>query len=233
MRCPSHSLSLARFFVCSLGCSLALIAWTRPAVAQETAGAPATAPETDKQSSVDQVPIDEIRRYVTVYNAIKQAYVEPVEDRALMQSAIRGLLLDLDPHSAYLVKSAAEAFDEDTDGAYGGIGVEVQQQADGTILVIAPIDDTPAARAGLKTGDVITAVDGKLLTPELDGNNPLRGEPGTKTVLTILRENAKQPLLITVQREVIRISSVRSKLLEPGYAYVRVSAFQRAIRGLE
>jgi carboxyl-terminal processing protease len=186
---------------------------------------PAASKKAD-ESEASKVPLEEIRRYVSVFNAVKYAYVEPVEDRKLMQSAIRGLLLDLDPHSAYLVRSDAEAFDDDTNGAYDGIGVEVQQQPDGTILVIAPIDDTPAARAGVKPGDLIIAIDGKTLTPEQIDNNPLRGEPGSKTVLTVQREGAKKPIDIAVQRETIRISSVRSRMLEPGYAYVRVSAFQ-------
>ena len=175
---------------------------------------------------LDKIPLEEIRRYVNVYNVVKQAYVEPIDDRKLMQSAVRGLLLDLDPHSAYLVKQAADAFTEDSDGAYDGIGVEVQQQPDGTILVVSPIDDTPAAKAGVKSGDIITAVDGKALTPEVADGNPLRGAPGSKTVLTIQREGAAKPLLITVQRETIRISSVRSRMLEPEYGYIRVSAFQ-------
>ncbi len=186
---------------------------------------PAAAKKAD-ESEASKVPLEEIRRYVSVFNAVKYAYVEPVEDRKLMQSAIRGLLLDLDPHSAYLVRSDAEAFDEDTSGAYDGIGVEVQQQPDGTILVIAPIDDTPAARAGVKPGDIIIAIDGRTLTPEQIDNNPLRGEPGSKTTLTVQREGAKKPLDIAVQRETIRISSVRSRMLEPGYAYLRISAFQ-------
>lgn len=201
-----------------------------PAIAQEVKpeGKPADAAATKKadESEASKVPLEEIRRYVSVFNAVKHAYVEPVEDRKLMQSAIRGLLLDLDPHSAYLVRSDAEAFDEDTDGAYEGIGVEVQQQPDGTILVIAPIDDTPAARAGLKPGDLIIAIDGRTLTPEQIDNNPLRGELGSKTRLSVQREGEKKPLDITVQRETIRISSVRSRMLEPGYGYVRISAFQ-------
>jgi carboxyl-terminal processing protease len=179
-----------------------------------------------KESEEIKIPIEEIRRYVNVYNAVKQAYVEPIDDRKLMQSAIRGLLLDLDPHSAYLPKRAAEAFEENSDGAYDGIGVEVQQQPDGSILVIAPIDDTPAAKAGVKAGDVIIAVDGKALTPEVAEGNPLRGAPGSKTVLSIQREGAPKPLQLTVQRDTIRISSVRGRMLEPEYGYIRVSAFQ-------
>jgi carboxyl-terminal processing protease len=201
-----------------------------PADAKPAESKPAESKPVDTKASAaadaSKVPIEEIRRYVNVFNAVKQAYVEPVEDRKLMQSAIRGLLLDLDPHSTYLVRSDAQAFDEDANGAYDGIGVEVQQQPDGSILVIAPIDDTPAARAGIKPGDIIVAVDGKPLTPEQADDNPLRGAPGSKTVLTVQREGAKKPLEIAVQRDTIRISSVRSRMLEPGYAYLRISAFQ-------
>ncbi len=217
-----------------LACLLAMSAGTVltfQAVAQEStppaAGKPKPPAKTsDAKENENKIPLEEIRRYVNVYNAVKQAYVEPVDDRKLMQSAIRGLLLDLDPHSAYLVKSAADAFEEDSNGAYDGIGVEVQQQPDGTILVIAPIDDTPAAKAGVKPGDTIIAIDGKPLTPDGDGGNPLRGKPGSKTVLTVQRDGSAKPLQITVQRETIRVSSVRGRMLEPGYAYIRVSAFQ-------
>lgn len=204
---------------------IALALCAAPVLAQDAAPTKEIVAKAD-QSEDGKVPLEEIRRYVNVFNAVKHAYVEPVEDRKLMQSAIRGLLLDLDPHSAYLVRSDAEAFDEDTNGAYDGIGVEVQQQPDGTILVIAPIDDTPAARAGLKPGDIIIAIDGKVLTPEQADSNPLRGESGSRTVLTVQREGAKKPLELTVQRETIRISSVRARMLEPGYAYLRISAFQ-------
>ena len=207
---------------------LALALCVQPALAQEAKPADGEAAKTVKTAEAEssKVPLEEIRRYVSVFNVVKQAYVEPVEDRKLMQSSIRGLLLDLDPHSAYLVRSDAEAFDADTNGAYDGIGVEVQPQPDGTILVIAPIDDTPAARAGVKPGDIIIAVDGKPLTPELADSNPLRGAPGSKTVLTVQREGTPKPLELTVQRETIRIGSVRGKMLEPGYGYLRISAFQ-------
>ena len=101
-----------------------------------------------------------------VYNAVKEAYVDSVDDRALMQSAIAGLLLDLDPHSAYLDKAESESFDEQTTGAYDGIGVELLQQNDNTLKVIAPIDDTPAARAGILAGDTIIAIDGKPIAQD-------------------------------------------------------------------
>ena len=179
------------------------------------------------ESAATKVPLDEIRRYVGVYNAVKEAYVDPVDDKQLMQSAVRGLLLDLDPHSAYLERRDAEAFDEGTTGAYDGIGVEVMQLPDGSVRVIAPIDDTPADRAGIKAGDTITAVDGKPLTPAShDGPGPLRGAPGSAVLLTVLREGEEKPLEIRVDRETIRVDSVRSRVLEPGYGYVRISAFQ-------
>src|SRR3546814_449997 len=121
----------------------------------------------------------------------------------------------------------SEAFDEDTSGAYDGIGVEVQQLPDGKVKVIAPIDDTPAARAGVKAGDLIVAVDGKPLTPAgAEGQGPLRGEPGSTVKLTIVREGESRPLQISVTRGTIKLASVRGRMLEPGYAYIRISAFQ-------
>ena len=179
------------------------------------------------ESATTRVPLDEIRRYVSVYNAVRQAYVDPVNDDKLMHSAIKGLLLDLDPHSTYFDKDDAQAFDEETSGAYDGIGVEVQQQPDGTVKVIAPIDDTPAAKAGIKSGDVIVAVDGKPLSPaDAEGQGPLRGKPGSQLVLTIAREGVAKPFDVTLQRQTIRVASVRGRMLEPGYGYVRVAAFQ-------
>src|SRR5688572_1419370 len=201
-----------------------------PALAQELAPpslAPAQAGVAKEDSDASKVPLDEIRRYVSVYNAVKQAYVEPVNDQKLMHSAIRGLLFDLDPHSVYLEKSDAENFEEQSRGAYDGIGVELLRQPDGSLRVIAPIDDTPAARAGIKAGDVITAIDGKPFKPdEGDSSGPLRGAAGTKVKLTIVREGRDKPFDVTVQRESIRIASVRSRMLEPGYGYLRISAFQ-------
>ena len=199
-----------------------------PASAQEKANPVASSDDPDAaESETAKVPLDEIRRYVAVYNAVKEAYVDPVDDRKLMQSAVRGLLLDLDPHSAYLQKSDAEHFDEQTRGAYDGIGVELQQMPDRTLKVIAPIDETPAARAGIKPGDVIIAIDGKPIDANSDlGSAPLRGASGSKVVLTIVREGTAKPFDVPLVRESIRVASVRSRMLEPGYGYVRVSTFQ-------
>ena len=176
-----------------------------------------------KESVTSRVPLDEIRRFVGVYNAVRAAYVDPVDDKKLMQSAVRGLLLELDPHSTYFDKEDAEAFDEQTSGAYEGIGVEVLQQ-DNTLKVVSPIDDTPAARAGLKAGDLIVAIDGTPINA-IDASEPLRGKAGSSVVLTIARGEQK-PFDVTVMRETIRVTSVRSKMLEPGYGYIRISTFQ-------
>lgn len=199
-----------------------------PAETDEDARAVSASDDPDaSESASTRVPLDEIKRYVGVFNAIREGYVDPVEDRKLMSSAIRGLLLDLDPHSAYLEKDVADAFAENTSGAYVGIGVEVLQLPDGRIKVISPIDETPAAKAGIRAGDTIIAVDGKPLTAaDAQGQGPLRGPPGTSARLSILREGEAAPLEIDVTRDTIRVASVRARMLEPGYGYLRVSAFQ-------
>jgi carboxyl-terminal processing protease len=213
--------------------ALALLSAALPLAAQQAPAtsptpAPSTAAEAKKaEDDARKVPLDEIRRFVTVYNAVKQAYVEPVTDDKLMRAAIHGLLLDLDPHSTYFDRSAAEDFNQNAQGAYEGIGVELQRQEDGSLKVVAAIDDTPAAKAGVKAGDVIVAIDGKPFRPdEGDSSAPLRGPAGSKVLLTIIRKGEKKPLDISVTRDTIRITSVRSRLLEPGFGYVRVAAFQ-------
>ena len=202
---------------------------TLPAFAQDAekdAPPVASSDDPDAAESVpSKVPLDEIRRYVAVFNAVKEAYVVPVDDKKLMHSAIRGLLLDLDPHSTYFDKEDAAAFDEQASGAYDGVGVELLQQPDNTLRVIAPIDDTPAAKAGIKAGDVIVAIDGKPIISE-GGMEPLRGAPGSKLTLTLIREGRAKPFDVTLTRETIRVASVRSRMLEPGYGYVRISTFQ-------
>ena len=205
---------------------LAAPAWAQQQEAPDQPPAVASSDDPEAaESAPSRVPLEEIKRYVAVFNAVKDAYVEPVEDKKLMQSAIRGLLLDLDPHSTYFDKEDSEAFDEQASGAYEGIGVELLQQPDRTLLVVAPIDDTPAAKAGIRSGDLITAIDGKPISAE-DGMEPLRGAPGSKIVLTIVREGTPKPFDVTLVRDTIRVASVRGRALEPGYGYVRISAFQ-------
>jgi carboxyl-terminal processing protease len=198
-----------------------------PPAAQAQPGVAASDDPDAAGTAATRVPLEEIRRFVGVFNAVRDAYVDPVDDRKLMQSAIKGLLLDLDPHSAYLEKSDAQAFDEETNGAYAGIGVEVQVQPDGMIKVIAPIDDTPAARAGIKSGDVIIAVDGKPVSGDNDDSQgPLRGPVGSKVTLTLQRAGVAKPFDVSLQRETIKVASVRGRLLEPGLGYIRIAAFQ-------
>lgn len=172
-----------------------------------------------------QVPLAEIRRFVSVYNAIREAYVEPVADQKLMHSALRGLLLDLDPHSVYFDKEAARDFNQDSTGAYDGVGLELQQQPGPVLKIIAPLEGGPGDRAGLKSGDIITAIDGKPIS-DADGSTPLRGAAGSSVKLTIYREGKDKPFDVTLVRERIRLQSVRERMLAPGYGYVRVSSFQ-------
>jgi carboxyl-terminal processing protease len=149
---------------------------TAPAPSQETSGQAANSEE----AVTSKVPLEDIRRFVAVYNAVRAAYVDPVDDKKLMQSAVRGLLLDLDPHSTYFNKEDAQAFDEQANGAYEGIGVELQQQPDNASMkVIAPIDDTPAAKAGILAGDLIIAIDGKPISA-IDASEPLRARPAAR-----------------------------------------------------
>jgi len=233
MRTPTYALLL----LLASGCALAQQAPAAAAPEQQAEKEVSTSDDPDAAESATRIPLDEIRRYVWVYNAVKEAYVDPVDDKKLMDSAVRGLLLDLDPHSAYLPKRDARAFDEQTQGAYTGVGVELMTLPDRTLKVVSPIDETPAARAGIQANDIIIAIDGKSVsdTPsdesadddDADGNTaPLRGAPGTKVVLTIVRESKPKPFDVTLTRERIRVTSVRSRMLEPGYGYVRVATFQ-------
>ena len=173
------------------------------------------------------VSMDDIRAFTAVFNLVKQAYVEPVDDKTLMQSAIRGLLSGLDPHSEYLDQREMDALSEDTSGSYDGLGLEVLT-VDGSLRVVAPIDDTPAARAGIKPGDIIVRIDGKPITPENVGQsvNMLRGKNGSKVTLSVLHEGGTAPEDYTLVRETIRIASVRVRVPEPGYVYIRIAQFQ-------
>lgn len=176
----------------------------------------------------DAVPLEEIQRYVSVYRAIKEAYVDPINDKNLMRAALRGLLADLDPHSAYLEKADADSFNEEATGSYVGVGVELELRAGHTLTVVSPIDGSPAAKAGIRSGDVISAIDGKPITAtDVDSaSNALRGPPGTTVKITLLREGDKAPRELSLVRQDIRLESVSSRMLEPGYGYLRINSFQ-------
>jgi carboxyl-terminal processing protease len=173
------------------------------------------------------VSMEDIRLFTAVFGLVKQAYVEPVDDKALMQAAVHGLLSGLDPHSEYLDQRAMDQLSEDTSGSYDGLGLEVLS-AEGTLRVIAPIDDTPADRAGIKPGDIITRIDDKTITSDNanEAVNMLRGKSGSSVMLSVLHEGASVPIDLKLMRETIKVASVRVRALDPGYVYIRVAQFQ-------
>jgi carboxyl-terminal processing protease len=180
-----------------------------------------------KAATIAPLPIEELRAFTEVFGRVKSDYVEPVDDKKLITEAINGMLTGLDPHSAYLDQEAFKELQVGTQGEFGGLGIEVGME-DGFVKVVAPIDDTPAARAGLKPGDLIvkldeTSVKGMTLQEAV---KRMRGRPNTQITLTLVRKGDNKPIVVTLTRAIIKIQSVKSKLLEPGYAYFRVTQFQ-------
>ncbi|TDR41274.1 S41A family C-terminal processing peptidase-3 [Tahibacter aquaticus] len=196
------------------------------------ADAPPAADTPEAAAAKAGVSIEDVRTFTAVYNLVKQAYVEDVGDKRLMEAAIKGLLSGLDPHSEYLDPRQLTDLTEDTSGAYDGLGLEVLT-VDGVLRVIAPIDDTPAERGGIKPGDIITRIDGKSISSENVNASVelLRGNPGSSVVLTVLHDGESVPVDITLKREKIKVASVRARWLEPGYAYLRVAQFQEDTGG--
>jgi carboxyl-terminal processing protease len=182
----------------------------------------------DRDAVVDQaLPLEELRTFTEVFAKIKDDYVEPVRDRDLLENAVRGMLAGLDPHSTYLDSDAYHELQLGTTGEFGGLGIEVSMEG-GFVKVISPIDDTPAQRAGVQAGDLIIRIDD---TPVKglslgDAVKRMRGKPGTTIVLTIVREGQEKPLRLTLTRAVIEVKSVKSRLLDKGYGYVRITQFQ-------
>jgi carboxyl-terminal processing protease len=190
-----------------------LIAVELPAVAQPGQAAP--------------LPVEELRAFTEVFGKIKSDYVEQVDDRALINQAIAGMLAGLDPHSSYLDKEAFREMQVGTRGEFGGLGIEVGME-DGFVKVVSPIDDSPASRAGIKAGDLIVKLDDTFVKGLSlnDAVKQMRGKPDTPITLTIARKGEAKPLVFTLKRAIIKIQSVKATLLEPGYAYFRVSQFQ-------
>ncbi len=177
--------------------------------------------------AIGPLPLKELRTFTDVFANIKANYVEPVEDKELLENAIRGMLAGLDPHSAYLDEEAYKELQVGTTGEFGGLGIEVGME-DGFVKVIAPIDDTPAQRAGIAAGDLIirlddTPVKGLTLREAVE---IMRGEPGTDITLTIVREGVDAPFKVTITRAVIKVTSVKHRLLAPGFGYLRITQFQ-------
>jgi carboxyl-terminal processing protease len=183
----------------------------------------------DKQpaAGVVNIPFEGLKTFSEVYGRIQQDYVEPVPDDKLLEDAIRGMLSGLDPHSTYLDQEQYNELKVGTTGQFGGLGIEVGME-NGFVKVIAPIDDTPAFHAGIKAGDLIIRLDDKPVKGMSlnDAVKMMRGEPGSPIVLTVVREGVEQPLKITITRDIIKIKSVKSRLLEDGYGYLRITSFQ-------
>lgn len=175
-----------------------------------------------------RLPIDEVRLMSQVLERIKQSYVEEVTDEELIEAAIEGMLTGLDPHSDYLTPEDFADLRESTSGQFGGLGIEITLDETGFVRVVAPIDDTPAYKAGMQSGDLITQIDEtpvKGMTIN-DAVNLMRGEPGTDIELTVLREGESGPLEVQITRDIIKITSIRHRMLEPDFGYIRISQFQ-------
>ncbi|TDF85004.1 S41 family peptidase [Pseudomonas sp. H9] len=210
--------SLALTIAVVLGAPLALAAEpTKPTTVPATTVSPTTkAP----------LPLEELRTFAEVMDRIKAAYVEPVDDKTLLENAIKGMLSNLDPHSAYLGPEDFQELQESTSGEFGGLGIEVGME-DGFVKVVSPIDDTPASRAGIEAGDLIVKINGQptrgqTMTEAVD---KMRGKIGEKITLTLVRDGGT-PFDVTLARAVIQVKSVKSQLLEDGYGYIRITQFQ-------
>jgi len=205
-----------------LSLTLVLTSLICPLLGSAEDASPTTQPAQDAR-----LPIEELRVFAEAFDRISRAYVEEIDDKALLERAIKGLLSELDPHSAFLDADSFNDLQETTTGNYGGLGIEIGRQ-DGVIKVVTPMDDTPSSRAGILPGDLIIELDGQTVR-SLGVNQAvdvMRGEPGSEVTLTVLREGESQPIEVTLVREVINVSSVRSRLLEPGFGYLRIAQFQ-------
>ncbi len=185
------------------------------------------APVVSAKKSESDLPLQQLRTFAEVYERVEEDYVEPVDPAKLVEYAIRGMLNGLDPHSSYLGPDEFRDLRVGTQGRFGGLGIEVGME-NGFIKVIAPIDDTPAQRAGIRAGDLIVRIDDKPVKGMSldDAVKLMRGKVGSKIHLLVVREGQDKPLEITLERAVIHVASVKSRLLEPGYGYLRISQFQ-------
>lgn len=181
----------------------------------------------EKVDTVGPLPLEDLRIFTEIFEKIKHDYVEERSDKQLLESAIDGMLSGLDPHSAFLNKEAFSELQVGTSGQFGGLGIEISME-DGFVKVVSPIDDTPASRAGLKAGDLIIRLDDKTVKGMTlnDAVKIMRGKPGEPIELTIVRAGEEKPLKFVIKRDIIRVKSVKSKTLEPGYGYVRITQFQ-------
>ncbi len=199
-----------------------LLALGAVAGALTTIGLQATA-----RGSLSPLPLEELQQLAAVFGMVKSDYVEPVDEKKLISDAIGGMVAGLDPHSIYFDKKTFKEFREGTTGKFVGVGIEIGME-DGLVKVVTPIEGSPAFRAGIKSGDLITRIDDTAVKGlGMDqAVKRMRGEPNTKVVLTIYRKDESRGFPVTITREEIRVQSVRAKTIEPGYAWIRVSQFQ-------
>jgi carboxyl-terminal processing protease len=208
----------------ALAIALLIAAPVLQASGKATESIPAQAISSDANAPL---PLEELRTFAEIMDRIKAAYVEPVDDKTLLENAIKGMLSNLDPHSAYLDPADFAELQQSTSGEFGGLGIEVGQE-EGFLKVISPIDDTPASKAGIQPGDLIIKIDGEPtkglnMTESVD---KMRGKIGSKILLTIVREGTAQSFDVELERAVIKVKSVKSQLLDEHYGYLRISQFQ-------
>lgn len=182
------------------------------------------APDKDKKDTVSD---DDINRFTNTIVLIKDFYVKSIGDKSLLDDAIRGMVSGLDPHSEYLDDQAYKTLLMTTSGEFGGLGIEVTPEY-GILKIVTPMDDTPASKAGIKPGDYIVAIEGKLVSEMnlQEAVDKMRGKPGTPVVLTVLRKGEKTPITFKLTRETIRIASIKSKMLDNNFGYIRITQFQ-------
>ncbi len=202
-----------------------MLSWVSAGV---VAGALATVSlQTIARGSLEPLPLEELQQLAAVFGMIKSDYVEPVDEKKLLTDAIAGMVSSLDPHSQYFDKKSYKEFREGTTGRFVGVGIEITQE-DGLVKVVSPIEGSPADRAGLKTGDLITRIDGTAVKG-LSLNEAvkrMRGQPNTQVTLTIFRKDENRTFPVTITREEIKAQSVKARVVEPGYGWIRVSQFQ-------
>jgi len=182
---------------------------------------------TPKVKQIEALPLEELRIFTKVYSGVRASYIEDIDDATLLEYAIKGILSELDPHSAYLDANKYDSLQVQTSGEFGGLGIEIGME-DGYVKVISPIDDTPAAKAGIETGDLIIKIDGNSIKGMTlsESIEKMRGETGTEIVITVVRDGVEQPFDVSIVRDVIKVRSVRSGVRDDHYGYIRIAQFQ-------
>lgn len=212
--------------------SIAILSISGSSLFNQSYAESALSTEDKSEKTKQSLPLEQLRNFSDIFSRIKSDYVEQVSDKDLLENAIRGMLSGLDPHSTYLDPEEYKELKIGTTGQFGGLGIQVGME-DGFVKVISPIDDTPAFKAGIKAGDLIIRLDAKSVKDMTlnDAVKIMRGKPGTTIELSIMRKGKDDPLQFKLKRAIIKVKSVKSHLLEPGFGYVRISTFQSKTAG--